>query len=243
MKREIPPFQKESISFLDEERGSFNLLQEELSRNQIESRQFIDIAFGLREIKTSPPDLVMVDPRIDGRCNLEIIQEIRSFEKLRNVPLVISSWSGQEETIVQGFELGCDEFLQKPFQVHEAVSRIRSLLRRKKMPMAVPEEEKIEFEDVVLYLNEKEVKKNGIASKLTRIETKILKTLVRHAGSALSRPYLITSVWSEDQIVEDQNLDVHISSIRKKIEDNSSRPKIVVTVRGYGYRFNLPTRF
>lgn len=239
---EIPVSQKEKICFFDEVSGSLSLLQEELTKNQFENRHYIDIAAGLREIKIFPPDLILIDPHLEGQRNFEILMEIKSFEKLRNVPLVISSYLGQEEVILRSFELGGDDFLQKPFKVHEAVSRIRSLLRRKKMPLPILEEGKIEFEGVVIHLGEKEAIKNEIRYKLTGIETKILKSLVRHGGSALSRPQLITAVWPEDQIVEEQNLDVHISSIRKKIEVDSSHPKIVVTVRGYGFRLNFPAR-
>jgi DNA-binding response OmpR family regulator len=232
--------QNQKIYLLDEASHSVALLEKELAQYNLETRHFVNLESGLDEIRKSPPDLLMLDPNKIGNGEIEIIQQLKSVEELKWVPFLISSDAVPEAGVVQSLDFGGDDFLPKPVKIGEAVSRIRGLLRRKKMRVTLPEEEEqISFDRLVIFLNDHEVKSNGRTHKLTTTETKILKELAIRPGLAVTRQNLIQSVWPENKIVEDQNLDVHISSIRKKIEVNPKRPDIILTIRGIGYKLNL----
>jgi DNA-binding response OmpR family regulator len=231
--------QNQKIYLLDEASHSVTLLEKELAEFNLETRHFVNLESGLNEIRKSPPDLLMLDPNKIGTGEIEIIQRLKAVEELKWVPFLISSDAVPEAGVVQSLDFGADDFLPKPVKIGEAVSRIRGLLRRKKMRITMPEEEQISFDRLEIYLNDHEVKANGETHKLTTTETKILKELAIRPGIAVTRLNLIQSVWPENKIVEEQNLDVHISSIRKKIEENPKRPEIILTIRGIGYKLNL----
>jgi DNA-binding response OmpR family regulator len=226
------------IYFLDEYSPAVALLEKELTHFNVQMAIFENLESGLKEIKKSPPDLLMFDPVKIGSGDFEIIRSLKSLEELKGVPFLVHSESIQEETLIKSFDFGGDDYLSKPVKIGEAVSRIRGLLRRKKMIEVSHEEELISVGPVEIDFNNREVKTEGRTSKLTSTESRILKALARKPGTVIYRKNLIESVWHEDRIVEEQNLDVHISSIRKKIELNPKRPEIILTIRGLGYKMN-----
>jgi DNA-binding response OmpR family regulator len=229
---------EEKVYVLDENSHAVALLEKELTHFNVEMQIFENLEASLKEIKHLPPDLLMLDPVKIGSGNFEIIQSLKSLEELKGVPFLVHSQSIPEETLIKSFEFGGDDFLSKPVKIGEAVSRIRGLLRRKKMIECSPEEALILVGPLAIDFNNREVKTEGRTCKLTSTEIRILKALTRKPGTVVSRKNLIEAVWHEDRIVEEQNLDVHIFSIRKKIEANHRRPEIILTLRGIGYKMN-----
>ncbi|MFI5304750.1 MAG: response regulator transcription factor [Nitrospiria bacterium] len=230
---------EETVYLLDAFSPAVASLEKELTHFNVQTRLFEDIETGLQEIKKSPPDLLMLDPNQIGTGDFEIIQVLKSLEELKHVPFLISSDMVPRGGVVRSLEFGGDDFLSKPVKIGEAVSRIRGLLRRKKMIDCRQKEDLISVGIIEINMNDCEIKSNGQLTKLTFTEALLLKELAKKPGCVISRQKLLQSVWPADKIIEDQNLDVHISSIRKKIEENPRRPEIILTIRGVGFKLNV----
>jgi DNA-binding response OmpR family regulator len=235
----------ERVYLLDESSPSTAHLEQKLIQYNVQAQLFEDLDSGLAEIRKVPPDLLMLDPSKVGSGDMEVIQFLKSVDELKSVPFLICSDRMPEEGIIRSLDFGGDDFLPKPVKIGEAVSRIRGLLRRRKMSV-LSTSEKNSYVGMIrinlmtnINLMNHEIQCDGKEIKLTMTEATILKELARNPGHVISRQKLMQSVWPVNRIVEDQNLDVHISSIRKKIEENPRRPEIVVTVRGVGFKMNL----
>ena len=236
---EASQVQKKKIYILDEDRVSMATLRDELRKNHFEPSQWDNIEKGLQEIRSNPPDLLIFDLHPVEKEAFQIIQDLKASEPLKSIPLMISSSS--RDKMVQSLESGGDDFILKPFGIQEILSRIRTLLRRNKLQVRPEKEGKIKIGDLILFLDEKEVHQKGTIIQLTFTETKILKALAEKPGMVLSREQLISSAWLEDQIVEEQNLDVHICSIRKKLKTLPFQTSLIVTHRGFGYKLDTFT--
>jgi len=232
--------QTPKVYLLDEPSHFIEELGRELTQYNLQTRHFIDLDSGLSEIRKSPPDLLVLDPKKVGAGDFRIICELKEVNELKSVPFLVNSEDIPEEVLLQSFDFGGDDFLLKPVRIREAVSRIRGLLRRRKMNEMTQGDEQLEIGSLEIDFAHREVRVGERVMKLTATESAILKELAKKPGVVVSRQNLIRSVWPEDNIVEEQNLDVHISSIRKKIEPAPRQIQFIVTVRGVGFRLNFP---
>lgn len=184
-------------------------------------------------------DLVIIDiilPRLDG---YEICSKIRNISK---VPIILLSALTNIQNRIMGLELGADDYILKPFSPKELEARIRSVLRRYSINNKTPAKKKkkiFKIGDLIIDLNTKLVLKNNLKVKLTSIEFSVLELLVNNAGKSLSRTIILDNVWgyTPQRIVDTRIIDVHISRLRSKLEENSSDPDLIITVRGIGYMF------
>lgn len=177
------------------------------------------------------PDLVVLDimlPEIDG---LEVLRQLRQTS---DVYVIMLTAKADEADKVIGLGLGADDYVTKPFSPRELVARIKASLRR-----LGGDTVKKELVSAHLRLDEEArlAWKNGQPLDLTPIEFDLLHTLMRHHGRALSREQLIEQVWGYDYYGDDRVVDVHIGRLRKKVEDDASKPTLIVTAWGAGYRF------
>ena len=178
------------------------------------------------------PDLLILDLMLPGIDGLEVLRRLRRQPQTRSLPVLILTARSREEDVVQGLELGADDYLRKPFSVRELVARIRALLRRVQDqgepqvlrigPFTVWEEEGV----VTLY---------GRELSLSPIERKLLIALLRRPGRVLNRKALLDLVW-EDRDVLPRVVDATVKNLRKKL---GPYRHAIVTVRGIGYRFDL----
>lgn len=181
------------------------------------------------------PDLLILDlmlPQIPGE---EVCQMIR---KKSRIPIIMLTAKIQENDIINGFQIGADDYVTKPFSPRELVVRVGSLLRRSS--------EGISPLFTVMSWNNKElevdfnqmlVKKNGVDAKLTPNEFKLLSTLIKYPQKSFTREELIEIAFGYDYDGYERTIDSHIKNLRNKIEDDSANPKYIITVRGIGYRF------
>lgn len=184
-------------------------------------------------------DLVIIDiilPRLDG---YEICSKIRNISK---VPIILLSALTNIQNRIMGLELGADDYILKPFSPKELEARIRSVLRRYSIynQTSAKKKKKIfKIGDLIIDLNTKLVLKNNLKVKLTSIEFSVLELLVNNAGKTLSRTVILDNVWgyTPQRIVDTRIIDVHISRLRSKLEENSSEPDLIITVRNVGYMF------
>ena len=187
---------------------------------------------GLRKASLSTPDLVILDlmmPEMDG---LEVCKRLRAWS---DVPILVLSARMQERQKVVALDLGADDYLTKPFGMDELTARIRAALRRS--VLAKPAEAPIfTVADLVVDYARRLVFKGGRELKLTPHEYDILRFLTQNVDRVITHRQVLAAVWGPEDVEETQYLRVHIGNLRRKIEDNPSRPRLIVTEPGVGYR-------
>lgn len=190
---------------------------------------------GIQEIKTVRPDIILLDLNLPDKDGLIVLKEIRTWS---SIPVVIMSVRNSEEDIVNLLNAGADDYLVKPFNTGELLARMNVALRHQR-----PDSNTTSFKTGELFLDfEKRivrVKENEI--KLTPTEYSILSFLAKNPGRIVTQEILLRELWGPLAQVESGNLRVHISSLRKKIEIDSSRPEILITEPGIGYRLIIKT--
>ena len=191
----------------------------------------------LEEVKSSIPDLFILDLMLPGIDGLEVCRQLRAAPRTRTIPIIMLTAKSEEFDKVLGLELGADDYLTKPFSVRELAARVKALLRRASSTTPA-EVETIKHRDISIDLARHEVYKNGKPLEMPLKEFELLKILLVNKGKVLSRELLLDKIWGFDYFGETRTVDVHIRYIRQKIEDDDSKPVYIETVRGIGYRFN-----
>ncbi|UOR00928.1 response regulator transcription factor [Leucobacter allii] len=185
-----------------------------------------------------PFDLVLLDLMLPGLPGTEVCRTIRQTSA---VPIIMLTAKDSEIDIVVGLELGADDYITKPYSTRELLARVRAALRRG----GTGEEEREDGVDE-LVLDELGIRldseRHAVAVRGEEIsmplrEFELLEMLMRHAGRVLTRGQLIDRVWGSNYYGDTKTLDVHIKRIRARIEEEPSKPKLISTVRGVGYRF------
>ncbi|HEX9774761.1 MAG TPA: response regulator transcription factor [Actinomycetota bacterium] len=188
---------------------------------------------GLRAMRDRRPDLVILDVMLPGeRDGFEAAREIR---RSSDVPIIFLTAKTDTVDVVVGLESGGDDYLTKPFAPRELIARIRALLRRRR---AEPRAEKTVVEDLEIDIAGGVVRKAGEPVGLTKTEFNLLRCLVERANQLLSREMLLELVWGYDYLGDSRLVDVHVRRLRAKIESDPSEPKVVLTIRGLGYKFS-----
>lgn len=194
-----------------------------------------DAEAGMQRLVENDPHLVLVDIMLPGSSGFDLCRAIRQSS---NVPIIIVTARDDSHDVVAGLEAGADDYVTKPFVMKELAARIRALLRRTRS--IDDPAESLSFGDLVIYPPQGRVTKGGEDVSLTRTEFLLLCELAQSPKRVLSRDVLLTNVWGYDYFGDGRVVDAHIRRLRKKIEDDPSDPQFVVTVRGLGYRFELP---
>ncbi len=173
--------------------------------------------------------IVLLDINLPNINGFDLFKEIK---KVKDVPIIFLTANDLEVSIVRGLDMGADDYITKPFKTRELLSRIKNVLRRNKSNSNI-----INIGNIVIDLNQAKVFKNGIDTLLTSLEYKILLTLALNPDTIFSREKLLADIWDvNEEYVYDNTLTVYIKRIRDKIEDNPNNPKIILTIRGVGYK-------
>jgi two-component system KDP operon response regulator KdpE len=180
------------------------------------------------------PGLIVLDlglPDVDG---VEVCKEIRKWS---SAPIVVLSARHSDEEKVALLDAGADDYLTKPFSTIELQARVRAQLRRARATPLATTGGPIAIDGLAIDLAKPALTRDGIVVHLTRTEWDLLRVLVRHAGRTLTHRHLYTSVWGNAHGDAQQNLRVHIRSLRRKLERDPVRPTLIITEPGVGYRF------
>ena len=166
---------------------------------------------------------------------LDICRSLRQQNNL--TPILILSARGSEMDVVVGLEVGADDYLIKPFGLRELIARCRVLLRRSRFSAQTLDQPVLEFDDVVLYLQEYRVTVRGEAVSLSPKEFMLLELFMSHPRRVFSRDQLLERIWGIESMSDPKTVDVHIRWLREKLEIDPSAPQYIITIRGFGYRF------
>ena len=183
------------------------------------------------------PDLVLLDVMLPRLSGVDVCREIR---RRARTPIIMVTAKGSELDTVVGLEVGADDYVTKPYRLRELVARMRAVLRRAPLGDALGAEDDgvvLEVGDVRLDPERHEVTVRGQQVRLPLKEFDLLEILLDNAGRVLTRETLIDRIWGSDYVGDTKTLDVHVKRLRSKLEDDPSRPRRIVTIRGLGYRY------
>jgi two-component system, OmpR family, alkaline phosphatase synthesis response regulator PhoP len=179
-------------------------------------------------------DIILLDVMLPGRDGFEVCRELRS--RGVQVPIVMLTARGQVVDRVVGLKLGADDYVTKPFEMIELLARIEALFRRARTPVSAPAGTYV-FGDVRVDFRRAEVLRDGAPVSLSALEFKLLAYFIHNRGALLTRDELLDKVWGYDAMPTTRTVDVHVASLRQKLERNPSRPQFILTVHRRGYRF------
>jgi two-component system, OmpR family, alkaline phosphatase synthesis response regulator PhoP len=187
---------------------------------------------GLEKAKALPFDLVILDIMLPRTSGLDVCQAIRSAGMA--TPIILLTARGQTSEKVSGLKLGADDYITKPFDTMELLARIEALLRR-----SGPKDGKgiLRIDSIVIDFRGTQVTRDGAPVYLSAREFQLLHYLAERPGVTLSRADILREVWGYEEGTLTRTVDVHIASLRQKLEESPKNPKLIVTVLGLGYRF------
>ncbi|WP_353095792.1 response regulator transcription factor [Tissierella praeacuta] len=182
-------------------------------------------------------DLIILDIGLPDGNGFELCKYIR---KDKTTPIIFLTAQDEEVNIVMGLDIGGDDYITKPFRIKELISRIKAVLRR---ASNVIQKDILISGDIKINLMEYKVYVKGELAQLTPSEYKLLNILMNNSHKVLSRTKILENLWDVDgEFVDDNSLSVYIRRLREKVEEDSSNPKYIKTVRGVGYRWDLDVR-
>jgi two-component system, OmpR family, response regulator RegX3 len=225
--------QRRRVLLIEDEESISGPLAEALEREGWQTDVAGTGSSGLETFDRRPPDVVLLDlmlPDMDGR---DICRTLRERSSL---PIIILTARDLETDRVVGLELGADDYVVKPFGVAELIARMRAVLRRTSDRGGEVDDEFV-VRDVTLDSRTWSVTKDGSSVEITRREFELLRLLMANAGTLLTREQLMEEVWDPNWFGPTKTLDVHISSLRKKLDDDPNDPAYIHTIRGVGFRF------
>ena len=221
------------IALIEDDADLYSLVKYNLEK---EGFAFVGLQTGraaLEFLRREKPDLAILDimlPDVDG---LEFCKAIRSSPELSQVPVIFLTARASEADRIIGLELGANDYIVKPFFVRELVARVKTQLRGPSIAPRVMRSGSLELDR-----NSCVVRLNGGELSLTATEFRLLEYLMSRPGVVFSREQLLDAVWGQDRAVTDRTVDVYILRLRQKIEPDPANPKMIRSIRGFGYSFN-----
>jgi two-component system response regulator CpxR len=219
------------ILLVDDDTELTSLLTEFLRREGFTVEAEHEGHRGLAHAVDPAIDLIVLDVMLPGIDGFEILRRLRTTSK---VPVIMLTARGEDVDRIVGLELGADDYLPKPFNPRELVARIRAILRRYEARSVAPGS-RIEVSGILLDPGTRTVVVNGSPVEVTTFEFDILELLMRNAGRVLSRDALMENFYNRKATPFDRSIDMHISHLRKKLENGEA---LIKTIRGVGYQFS-----
>jgi len=225
------------VLIVEDEESYRDALEYMLSKEGFDVLVAADGEEGLAQFDRHGADLVLLDLMMPGLSGNEVCRRLRQRSA---VPIIMVTARDAEIDKGVGLELGADDYVTKPFSHRELAARIRAVLRRGQDVELLPDV--IEDGGVRMDVERHEVSVGGRPVKLALKEFELLEMLLRNSGRVMTRGQLIDRVWGSDYVGDTKTLDVHIKRLRGKLEEDPARPKLLLTVRGLGYKFDAGGR-
>ena len=232
----------QKVLVVDDEQSIVTLLKYNLET----AGYIVDVAYdgeeALTKVKEVKPELIVLDVMLPKKDGIEVCKTIRSDKNL--VPILMLTAKDDEFDRVLGLELGADDYMTKPFSPREVVARVKAILRRSQIANEVVKDD-VDDEDIVIdniRIRPEffEVYRDDTLLELTPKEFELLLYLIERQGRVITREHMLNSVWNYEFAGDSRIVDVHISHLRDKLEENPKQPKLIKTVRGLGYKLERP---
>ncbi|HEV2733160.1 MAG TPA: response regulator transcription factor [Terriglobales bacterium] len=201
------------------------------------TRRFAGSATVVDEAKKTPPALFLLDIMIPGSDGFELCRQIRQNKLLAGAYIIFLTAKAGEVDRVRGLELGGDDYITKPFSIRELLARVRAVLRSGD---GGSEPRPSQFGNIEIDVSSMTVRVGGTLISTTLREFSLLDYLARHSSRVFTRDQLLDAVWSPGAFVTQRSVDVYVRRLREKIEADPDNPRYLKTVRGIGYRFDIP---
>ncbi len=189
---------------------------------------------GLKLVGIKRPDLILLDLMLPGIDGLEICKRLKSDEDTQEIPIIMLTARGEERDVVQGLEMGADDYVTKPFSVKVLLARVQAVMRRNVETEMASQEQELHFDELTIHSGRNQVVVCGSPVELTFTEFRVLEALASRPGWVFTRYQIVNAVRGEDYAVTDRAVDVQIAGLRKKLGPCGH---YIETVRGVGYRF------
>jgi two-component system alkaline phosphatase synthesis response regulator PhoP len=227
------------ILIVDDEEHILELLEYNLEQEGYEPIKADTGEKAIEILEKEEVDLVLLDWMLPGINGIDVLKNIRSSVKINKLPVILLTAKGDEISKVVGLEVGADDYLTKPFSIHELFARIKAVLRRSDSSYGKNEDKegKLVIDNLEINPSRRTVKVNDGQVELSFKEFELLYLLAKNRGIVFTRNQLLERIWGYDYVGETRTVDVHVSNLRKKIESDESHPVFIKTVRGMGYKF------
>src|SRR5699024_783390 len=230
------------ILIIEDESSIAKLLSYNIEQEGYETKTFMDGEEGFKRALDNDFDLILLDLMLPSMDGIEICRQLRR-EKV-DTPIIMLTAKDSEIDKIIGLEIGADDYITKPFSPREVIARMKAIFRRynksQESTDEAPSENTISVGDIVINPTEFNVTVRGEETFLTPKEFYLLLYLAKRQGRILSREQLLNAIWNYDFAGETRIVDVHISHLREKLEEDTKNPKYVKTARGFGYKFEAP---
>lgn len=226
---------KEKILVVEDETNirSFIIINLNISDFQVIEASSAEEALKICEDEI--PDVAILDIMLPGMDGYELCQKLR--DRFENIAIIMLTAKGQDMDKIIGLDLGADDYMVKPFNPLELISRIRAILRRIKASSDNNHEDIISIKNLKLNKSSQKLYKDDIELNLTHREISLMTVFMENLDKAFTRDELLNLAWGEDFFGDYKTVDVHVRRLREKIEEDSSNPEFIKTIWGYGYRF------
>ncbi len=215
------------IYSIEDDKDIAQIINRTLSKQGYTVETFYDGTSFFKKFEEKKPNMILLDMMLPDYSGSEILKKIRADRKNDDIEIIIISANHMLMDKVDGLDLGADDYIEKPFDLLELMSRVGVKVRRYRQSMV------LEIQDVTIDLNKRECKKAGKIVELTNKEFDILVLLTQKSGNVVSREEIFEKIWNTNQILESRALDMHIKSLRNKIDPEQN---IIKTIYGIGYK-------
>jgi DNA-binding response OmpR family regulator len=227
----------QTIFVLEDDTDISRLVQYHLESAGYTVRAYSTIGQIIPDASREPPALFLLDIMVPGGDGLDLCRRLRQNPALSVVPIIFLTARAAEDDRVQGLDVGADDYITKPFATRELVARVKAVLRRFERPTSPSV---LKFENVEIDAGAMQLRVNSELVTTTATEFRLLDYLARHPGRVFSRDHLLDAVWGDARFVTPRSVDVYVRRIREKIEADAESPRYLKTMRGAGYRFEIP---
>ena len=227
----------QTIFALEDEADILRLVQYHLESAGFIVKPYATQGTIIADAERQPPALFLLDIMVPGGDGLDLCRRLRQNPALSVIPIIFLTARAAENDRVLGLELGADDYITKPFGTRELTARVKAVLRRFERPSSPST---VRFETIEIDASAMQLRVAGELVTTTATEFRLLDYLARHPGRVFSRDHLLDAVWGDARFVTPRSVDVYVRRIREKIEADPEIPRYLKTMRGAGYRFEIP---
>lgn len=232
----------QTVFVLEDDVDISRLVQHHLEGAGFQVRSYLTFGSIVEDAEKSKPALFLLDVMVPGGDGMDLCRRLQRNPILSGVPIIFLTARAAESDRVLGLDLGADDYITKPFGTRELVARVKAVLRRFEQTEDTAPSSTLTIDHLEIDSAAMQLRVNHALVPMTATEFRLLDYLARHPGRLFSRDFLLEAVWGEARFVTQRSVDVYVRRIREKIEADPETPRYLKTMRGAGYRFDIPRK-